>query len=127
MNVHGLRVMDLRTTKPDGSPWDFSCKQDRDLAYRMVQDEDPDWIVGAPPCTDFSSLNFGLNFPKMPAEEVQRRLIAAMVHIDFVCRIYKSQIRRGKWFLHEHPRSARSWRTKPIRKMLARDDVYVAK
>ena len=27
-----------------------------------------------------------------------------------MCSIYRRQIDRGKWFLHEHPASAFSWR-----------------
>ena len=34
----------------------------------------------------------------------------AMTHLKFMCDIYKSQMNRGKLFLHERPASASSWR-----------------
>ena len=55
-NVKGLRSLDFANVKPDGSRWDFRLKKDRHEAMRLVELEDPDWIIGAPPCTAFSVL-----------------------------------------------------------------------
>ena len=114
LGIKGLGALDFACPKADGSLWDFSRATDRQDALRMVEEQDPDWIIGSPPCTSFSVLNHGLNFPKMHPDEVQRRVDEGMKHIKFVVKLYKSQMRRGKWFLHEHPRSALSWKTKPI-------------
>ena len=57
LNINGLRALDLRTTKPDGTPWDFSTSADRRLAKQLVETEKPTWIVGCPPCTFFSAWN----------------------------------------------------------------------
>ena len=54
LNSTSLAVMDLCTNKPNGSPWDFSKRNDRELARSMIAEEDPDFVIGAPPCTDFS-------------------------------------------------------------------------
>ena len=32
-----------------------------------------------------------------------------MVHLDFVCELYKEQVDNGRYFLHEHPERAGSW------------------
>ena len=53
LNVNGLRALDLRTTKPNGSPWDFSVASDHQLARAMVENEKPTWMIGSPPCTFF--------------------------------------------------------------------------
>ena len=51
LNVHGLEVLDLRSFKPDGTPWDFTRSADRSLALKMVREQRPKWIIAAPPCT----------------------------------------------------------------------------
>ena len=48
LNVECLNALDLRTTKPDGQPWDFCKREDRKLAIQMVDEQQPEWIVGAP-------------------------------------------------------------------------------
>ena len=34
----------------------------------------------------------------------------ALKHLRFVCRVYKKQMDEGRYFLHEHPASASSWK-----------------
>ena len=110
LNVHGLGALDLRTTKPDGTPWNFCRREDRKLSRSMIEKQDPDWIVGAPPCTPFSIWNHGINFKKMDPDKVKALIAEGLVHLRFVCSLYRYQMSRGKFFLHEHPASALSWR-----------------
>ena len=49
LNLTGLAAMDLRTDKPDGSPWDVCKRSDRELAGSMIAEHDPDFVIGAPP------------------------------------------------------------------------------
>ena len=51
----------LRTTKPNGQPWDLCKREDRKLARQMVDEQQPEWIVGAPPCKPFSIWNYAMN------------------------------------------------------------------
>ena len=74
LHVQGLQVMDLRTVKPDGEPWDFTQAKDRRLAMRLVREQKPTWIIAAPPCTACTLLNANVNYPKMPDHEVRRRI-----------------------------------------------------
>ena len=53
LNVRGLAALDLRTLKEDGTPCGFSLKKDRREASRLIDEHDPTWIVGSPPCTAF--------------------------------------------------------------------------
>ena len=85
---------------------------------QLVESEDPDWIVGSPPCTSFSLLNRGLNYPKMDALVVEEKIREGLLHLRFVCALYKRQVRCGKWFLHEHPKDAASWRCPYIERLL---------
>ena len=48
VNLKGLRVIDLRTTKPDGTYWDLSKREDRREALRLIDEEEPDWVIVAP-------------------------------------------------------------------------------
>lgn len=89
LNLQGLCAMDLRTTKPDGTPWDFSCRSDRRLARRMVEEKDPDWLIGSPPCTSFSIWNYGMNFPKMDPQRVKQAVEEGRVHLNFVASLYR--------------------------------------
>ena len=97
LNVQGLRALDLRTTKPDGEPWKFLLRAGRHPAYMIAEMDDPDWITGAPPCTDVCRLNVNLNFGKINQTDVHRRLQEAMVRLRCVVRLYRRQIRRGKF------------------------------
>ena len=86
LRIKGLGALDFACPKDDGSVWDFSRAADRQEALRMVEAQNPDWIIGSPPCTPFSFLNHGLNFPKMAPEEVERRDAEGMKHIKFVVK-----------------------------------------
>ena len=123
----GLRIVDLTASKPNGDPWDFSLRADRTLAEPMIESDDPDWLVGAPTCTAWSMLNFWLNYQKMNPKYVERKLTDAKVHIDFCCRLYRRQLARGRWFLHEHPREAKSWKRLPIQRLLRIPEVLVTR
>ena len=68
LSVRGLAALDLRTLKDDGTPWNFSLKKDRREASRLVDELDPTWLVGSPPCTAFSQWNVSMNYPKMDLE-----------------------------------------------------------
>ena len=99
----------MRTLKQNGKPWDFRQRSDRHEALQLIEDLDPEWVLGAPPCTAFSIWNYGLNYKKMDAETVRTKLAEGRMHLKFCCRMYRRQIKRGKIFLHEHPATAMSW------------------
>ena len=74
LNVKGLHALDLRTFRPDGSPWDFTNQRHRRDARRMVRELKPTWIIGSPPHTAFSIWNMGMNYKKMKPEDVAQKL-----------------------------------------------------
>ena len=49
LNIEGLDALDLRTTKPSGEPWNFRKNEDRKEARKLIDDREPDWLLGAPP------------------------------------------------------------------------------
>ena len=53
MNIEGLQVLDLRGTRPDGENMEFPRKKERQGVLRLVREQMPRWIIGAPPCSRF--------------------------------------------------------------------------
>ena len=53
--------------------------------------------------------NRGINYKKMPADEVRRRISEGRKHLNFMVSLYRKQLARGAHFLHEHPQTACSW------------------
>ena len=94
-NIQGLDAFDLRTLKPNGQPWNFLQKDDRRLAKRIIDEKNPDWILGAPPCTPFSIWNYAMNYPKMDPAKVQALIDDGRVHLNFMCSLYRRQMAKG--------------------------------
>ena len=92
------------------NPRDFCKWSDRKLAKDLIHTQNPDCIIGAPPCTPFSIWNHGIHFKKMDKDKVREMLQEGRLHLSFMCSLYRRQMARGKWLLHEHPASALSWR-----------------
>ena len=108
LNVEDLNALDLRTTKPNGQPWHLCKREDRKLARQMVDEQQPEWIVGAPPCMPFSIGNYAINYPKMHPDQVMAMIAEGRTHLNFVCSLYRKQMLTGRFDLHEHPATALS-------------------
>ena len=54
---------------------------------------------------------------KVDPEVRNQKLDEGRRHMEFMCEIYKYQVRRKKLFLHEHPWSAKSWKEPCIREV----------
>ena len=110
LNLHGLDALDLRTCMDDGTPWDFNNAAHRRKARHMVETLKPTWLIGSPPCTAFTKLNWAWNYKKMDPADVQAKIEEGRRHLHFVIGLYQIQIDQGRHFLHEHPESALSWK-----------------
>ena len=53
-------ALDLRTCDHEGNPWDFTQASRRQAAHLLVDELQPELLVGCPPCGPFSILQ-GLN------------------------------------------------------------------
>lgn len=108
---HGLKggfALDILTEDEAGTPWDFRIPEMRLKAMRLLKREKPRLLVGSPMCTWFSKL-MALNRARMGEDKYQAGLEEAKAHIEFVCQLYREQIRMGGYILHEHPEGASSW------------------
>lgn len=93
--------------------WDFTKEKDRAIARDMMERDQPQLIIGSPPCTAFSSLQ-KMNEAKwrgQPGKEKQRHKVwsEAVKHAEFCLELYRYQLQHGGRFLHEHPLGASSW------------------
>ena len=119
LGLKGIGALDLRTVKEDGTAWDFTKRADRKLARDLIDRENPDWLIGSPPCTSFSIWNYAMNFPKMNPEQVKASVEEGKLHLRFMASLYRKQMLKGKFFLHEHPATALSWKEPEITALLA--------
>ena len=103
--------------------WDFDKGEDRRRAVKYVLTEKPKLVIGSPMCTLFSLLQ-EINIAKHGhdpewMEAFQKRLDKAKRHIRFCIQLYKLQMSQGRYWLHEHPWSARSWRMPEMEQLAA--------
>ena len=108
----GLRggfSLDLTAPDPDGYTWDFSKASCRTRALEMLRVQKPYLLIGSPPCTAYSNLQ-NLNRCRQGGNaKVDAAQQRARVHLIFCCTLYNEQLSAGRYFLHEHPKSATSW------------------
>ena len=88
LNIEGFAALDIRTYKPDDSPWDFSKRSDRNKARALIDEKQPTWLVGSPPCTAFSIWNRNLNYKHMTKEKVRELIADGRRHLFFVTPLY---------------------------------------
>ena len=124
LGLRGIGALDLRTTKPDGTAWDFTKRSDRRAARDMISTENPDWVIGSPPCTPFSQWNIGINHRKMPKSKVDAAITEGRTHLAFMASVYRRQIINGKHFLHEHLAGAASWKEPSVAALMKLPSVF---
>ena len=111
--------MDLTVTDDQGQPWDFSKHECREKARQLIHKTKPLLLVGSPMCTWFSLLQ-NLNKKHMSPEDWNKGYRKATEHIKFVFELYDIQVRSGRYFLHERPATATSWRLPVVTEFCAR-------
>ena len=83
---------------------------------KLLNDK-PMLLIGSPMCTDFCAWTH-INHSKMPKEVVHERMKQARMHLSFRTKLYALQIQHGRYFLHEHPLGATSWKEESVRNIL---------
>lgn len=101
--------LDLTRLDPKtGEPWDLANPKVQSRVKKMVMEGKPMFVIGSPPCTALSqmqNINKGRRDPKV----VQKEVDEAKRHVRFCIELYKIQVRSGRFFVHEHPATAKSW------------------
>ena len=91
---------------------------------RVLEEEDPFLLTGSPPCEAFSPLQ-GLNKDRVDPLVREERLSTGRQHLKTACDMYKRQYRRKRYFLHEHPKAAASWKEECVKEVMALPGVMV--
>ena len=117
-------AFDLTTVDPDDNmPWDFSLEHKRKKARMLLREQKPYVVVGSPMCTAFCSWQ-ALNESRSPKPAaLARARAAAEVHMRFVAEVYQDQIDGNRYFIHEHPLRATSWKLACIEAIAAQPGV----
>ena len=113
---------DVTTVDERGIPWDFDDPERRKEALDRLEREKPMLLIGSPMCTAFSAWQ-KLNEYRRDSEQMKKEWNRAMIHLRFVCDLYRIQMKGGRYFLHEHPVAASSWKESCIREILDTEEV----
>ena len=87
---HIKKGMSFDISQPDqyGNSWDFRLSSHRQKAREYVNKNKPKWIIGSPPCDQFSIMQ-NLNQHKVDPIIKHKRLMEAKVHLAFCAELYK--------------------------------------
>ena len=102
-------ALDLQVNDEDGQPWDFDKVEQREKCIRLIQEQKPMFLIGSPMCTAFSALQ-NLNKWRMDTKKWNALQEQGVRHMRFAIKLYRMQADAGRFFLHEHPNSASSWK-----------------
>ena len=79
--------------------------------------------MGSPMCTAYCILQ-SLNYARMPADKVKEIKARADIHLHFCIELYDLQRKNNRYFLHEHPLTATSWKDPEMLKLIGKKDVH---
>ena len=116
--------LDLTSVDSRGRVWDFDNPKRRKDAWRLIKQTKPDLVIGSPMCTPFCNV-LAMSPAYKETDKYKDLLARAKVHLQFCCEIYEYQIRRGAYFLHEHPAGASSWKLPLVQKVASMPGVYI--
>ena len=119
-------AVDLTEQKPDGSYWDLNKSEDVKEVEETIDREEPKLLTGSPPCHMFSQLQ-NISWHKLSPEIREKRMSEALHHLHVSCKMYRKQYDSGRWFLHEAPWGAASWKDPQVQAILALPGVYLVK
>ena len=117
-------ALDIQTNDETGQPWDFDVPAQRTKCIDKVINEKPQFLVGSPMCTAFSALQ-ALNKWRMDPIKWKALTEKGERHMRFAVKLYRLQAEQGRWFLHEHPNSATSWKMPEMVKLM--DELEISK
>ena len=126
-NSFGLRpgfVVDMTVGSTiKGEPWDLTRPEHQAEFKRLLVREKPFMLLGAPPCNAFSPLQ-NLNKGKRSDEENAAIEAEGKTHLHNAVDGYLEQHRNGRFFLHEHPANASSWKDEKVIRLQDLDGVH---
>ena len=109
-------ALDLKTKDETGNPWGFEDENQQRKAIRKIEDDRPGILILSPMCTAFS-IPQNHNYDSKNTEEVKELFKRAIKHIIFTVHLCELQTESGRYFVSEHPKSAKSWQLACTKKL----------
>ena len=119
-------AIDLCEQKPSGEYWDMTKPEDVKLAWELLKKDEPLLLTGSPPCHMFSQLQ-NISWSKIAPEIRKKRMDEALHHLHTSVDLYEEQYRQGRYFLHEAPWSATSWKDPKVVELASKPGVYTVR
>lgn len=116
-------AMDIKSKEDNVGPWNFLQPRERRRAMEEVRRQCPALVIGSPPCEMFSTLQ-NLN-QEIPADVWNQRMHDARQLLEFAITVYWEQLLGGRYFVHEHPLAATSWRLPSVQRLAKEKGVYL--
>ena len=111
-NQYGLipeSANDIETNGENGKAWDFDIAEQENKSISQIFEQRPTFLVGSPMCAAFSILQ-GLNKARMDPIKFDLMWNKGTRHVLFATKLYRIQAEASRFFIHEHPASASSWK-----------------
>lgn len=104
--------------------FDLSKEQDRGRMWQELEKDEPELVVGSPPCTAFSLLR-EFNYRVMDFEKAKTKVMDGLEHLDTTVDVCEWQDDNGRLFLFEHPKTSRAFKEERMVKLMQRAGVWV--
>ena len=118
-HVKSGKSIDITHADEDGHIWDFTKSAMREKARRYVNEKKPLFTTGSPPFDPFSTMQ-NLNGAKCDPIKRQHKIVAGRIRLAFCTELYQMQLSAGRYFLHEHPLTASSWKENCINRIASK-------
>lgn len=102
-------AFDIICQDSSGDVWDLSRSDKRNAVVRLIHETKPSLLIGSPMCRMFSILQ-NINKNNRDENEFRKQYKDALSHLEFCLGLYHIQQVNGRYYLHEHPNSATSWK-----------------
>ena len=89
------------------------------MAMDLIDKENPDFVIGSPPCTAFCTWNQCTSYTNMDKERVAKFMADGHIHLEFMAKIYRKQMSQGRHVVNEQPAAAVPWDERAIVKLMA--------
>ena len=89
-------------------------------------EDNPFLVIGSPLCTDWSTM-MNLNWRNMSEEDIESRMKSARKHLKSCIQVYRHQASNNRYFLHEHPSAAGSWKEPNMKRPIRMQDSILTK
>ncbi len=120
-------AVDLEELKPGGEDfWDLDRQGDVEEVEKLIDLEEPRLLTGSPPCEAFSRL-LNISKHRRSPEAIQNQKDVGRRRLHVAIKFYRKQHEAGRYFLHEHPDSAESWKDGEMMNLMDVEGVYVVK